>query len=348
VLEVAFAIPGDMASPTGGYAYARRLLELLPEWGVKARVTKLPGSFPHPTAADLDTTARVLSDIPEHAVLLADGLAYGALPPGLVAAIRNPIVALVHHPLGLESGPEPCRKAELLASEAAALAAAQRVIATSGATARCLAAEFGVRAERIAVAEPGVEPVARARGAGDPVQLLAVGAASPRKAYDVLVTALSGIAQLDWRLTIAGSLERDPGTARALKGLVAREGLAGRISLVGAVGAPALDALYDRADILVSASLFEGYGMVLAEAMARGVALIASTGGAAAETVPEGAGLKVPPGDADALRQALHSLITDSALRRTISDASWAAGQNLPRWSGTAAVVSRVLKEAAA
>lgn len=347
MLDVAFAIPGDIASPTGGYAYARRLLELLPRQGVRARVVELPGSFPHPTAADLDRTGRILSELPAGAVLLTDGLAYGALPLDLVASVQNPIVALVHHPLGLESGLDARRRAELVASETAALAAARRVIATSVTTARCLTAEFGVRAGTIAVAEPGVEPAARAQGTGDPVQLLAVGAISPRKAYDVLVKALSGLAHLDWRLTIVGSLERDAGTARALERLVASQGMGGRISLVGAVDAPALDALYDRADILVSASLFEGYGMVLAEAMTHGVALIASTGGASAETVPEGAGLKVPPGDADALRRALQALITDGGLRRILSDASWAAGQNLPRWSETAATVSRVLKAAA-
>ncbi|CAA9326164.1 MAG: Glycosyl transferase, group 1, partial [uncultured Microvirga sp.] len=281
MLEVAFAVPGDIESPTGGYAYARKLLELLPDQGVTPRLTELPGSFPHPTAADLDCTARTLLALPPGTVLLADGLAYGALPRDLVAMVQNPVVALVHHPLGLESGIGARRKAELLASEAAALDLARRVIATSGATARCLAAEFGVRPETIAVAEPGVEPVVRARGTGNPVQLLAIGAVSPRKAYDVLVKALSGLAPLDWRLTIAGSLERDLEAARSLERLVASEGLGDRISLAGAVGDGALDALYDRADILVSASLFEGYGMVLAEAMARGVALVASTGGAA-------------------------------------------------------------------
>jgi len=347
VLDLALAVPGDIASPTGGYAYARKLLELLPGTGVRPRLVRLPGSFPHPSAADLEETGRVLSDR-SGAVLLIDGLAYGALPSTTIAQIRIPIVTLVHHPLGLETGLAPERRSELLAGEAEALARARNIIAASAAMARLLAEQFEVPSARITVAEPGVEAAPRATGTGEPVQLLAVGAVVPRKGFGLLVDALSGLKDLGWRLTIAGSLERDPQTARALERLIASRNLASRISLVGAVDDAALDSLYGRADILVSASLFEGYGMVLAEGLARGLALVASTGGAAGETVPEGVGLKVPPGDAEALRGALQRMITDRGLRKAASDASWAAGQRLPRWPRTAALVSRVLKEAAA
>jgi glycosyltransferase involved in cell wall biosynthesis len=75
---------------------------------------------------------------------------------------------------------------------------------------------------------------------------------------------------------------------------------------------------------------------------------VASTGGAAGDTVPAGAGLKVPPGDRDALGRALRRVITDRGLRESLSDAAWAAGQRLPRWGETAATVARVLREAAA
>lgn len=348
MLDAAIAVPGDIATPTGGYSYARRLLELFPAEGVKPRLVQLPGSFPHPTATDLVHTERVLSDTRGARVLLADGLAFGALPPAIIAAIAIPIVALVHHPLGLESGLAPPQQAELLASERQAVAMARRVVATSAATARLLAADFGVPDGRITVAEPGVEPASRSRGTGRPVQLLAVGAVSPRKAYGVLVEALVGLNDLEWRLAVAGSLERDALTAQALRDEVERSRLSDRIALLGAVDTPALDELYDRADVLVSASLFEGYGMVLAEGLARGVAIVASTGGAAGDTVPEGAGFKVPPGDAEALRRALHRLITDHELRKSLSDAAWAAGQRLPRWGQTAATVARVMREAAA
>lgn len=344
MLEAAFAVPGDLDAPTGGYAYARQVLALAPQCGVRLVHVRLPGSFPHPTLADLDATARLLRAAPG-AALLIDGLALGAIPPDILAAAARPLVALVHHPLALETGLAPQRQAALMASEAAALAAAARVIATSRLTARLLRADYNVAAEKIAVAEPGTEPAARARGTGAPVALLAVGAVSPRKGYEVLLRALAGLGELDWRLTIAGSLDRHPDEAAALRQAIAAAGLRDRVALAGAVGEAELSRLYDAADLFVSPSLFEGYGMVLAEAMARGLPLVASTGGAAAETVPDAAGLKLTPGDVPALREALRAMIADPALRRRCADAAWAAAQALPRWSDTAAKVAAVLKE---
>ena len=343
--EVAFAVPGDLDSPTGGYAYARRLLALLPEHGIAVRHLPLPGGFPDPGAADLAETERALRSVPPETGLLVDGLAYGALPADLIARVAAPLVVLVHHPLAHETGISPARRAELHASERDALARAGRVIAASAATARLLATEYGVPVDRIAVAEPGTEPAPRARGTGDPPQILGVGAVTPRKGFDLLVGALAGLADLPWRLTIAGSLDRDPAAAAALRRSLAETGLGERVVLAGAVEDAALADLYDRADLFVSPSLFEGYGMVLAEAMARGLPLVASTGGAAAETVPERAALKVPPGDVGALRDALRRLLADPTLRARLAEGSWDAGRRLPRWSDTAAVVAGVLKE---
>jgi len=346
VVEVAFAVPGELGSLTGGYAYARKLLRLLQAHGLRTRHIALPPSFPFPSSTDLERTKRSLSHTPKDAVLLIDGLAYGALPAELCETLGRPIVALVHHPLGMESGLSPEQRSLFLKSEAAALAVASRVIVTSSLTACLLEDDYCVLSEKITVAEPGVEPAARAQGTGTPVQLLAVGAVSPRKGYETLVEALSGLKGFGWRLTIAGDLGRDPDAVKRLKHRIEAAGLSDRIGLAGAVPDSTLDQLYHRADILVSASLFEGYGMVLAEAMAHGLPLVASTGGAAADTVPQQAGLKVPPGDVGALREAVGRLIAQPQLRRDVAEGSWAAGQRLPRWGTTAATVARVLKEA--
>ncbi|KAA2242357.1 glycosyltransferase family 4 protein [Salinarimonas soli] len=345
--EVAFAIPGDLASPTGGYVYDREVLARLPDLGVRAHHLPLPDSFPEPSEADLAETARRLAEAPAGAVLLVDGLAFGALPPALVAGLERPIVALVHHPLGLEPGLAPGRAAALLASERAALVHAPRVVVTSRATARILVEDFGLPMARVTIAEPGTEPAPRAHGTGSPVGLLAVGAVSPRKGFRVLVEALSGVRDLDWRLTIAGALDRAPDEAAALRAAIRAAGLGERVTLAGNIERADLDALYAAADVMVSPSLFEGYGMALAEALARGLPLVASTGGAAGDTVPDEAALKVPPGDAGALAEALRLMIEDEALRRARADAAWAAGQALPRWSDTARLIANVIREVA-
>ncbi|KTS36477.1 glycosyl transferase family 1 [Methylobacterium indicum] len=344
-MRLVLAVPGDLAAPTGGYAYARQILRHLPARGVAAKSLALPDGFPDPGADDLARTRAALAGVPAEAALLVDGLAYGALPPELIRAAGRPMAALVHHPLGYETGLSPERAATLVAGERAALALASHVVATSRYTARLLTAAFGVAPERITVAEPGTAPAARvAPRPGPHLRLLAVGTVSPRKGYDILVRALATLADLDWSLTIAGSLDRVPESAAALRRQIAAAGLAGRVALAGAVTPDALDALLAGADIAVSASLFEGYGMALTEALARGLPLVAATGGAAAETVPAGAGRTVPPGDAPALAAALRDLIADPARRAEAAAASWAAGQRLPDWPDTAASIAAALR----
>ncbi len=352
MIEAVFAIPGDITLPTGGYAYDREVLALLPAMGIGVRHLALPGGFPDPSPEDLARTAEQIAATPSGAVLLIDGLAYGAMPSSLIDGFDRPIVALVHHPLCLEAGVAPARAEALRALETAALARAARVVATSPTTARTLAADFAVPPGRITVAVPGTDPAARAVGSGGvdgKIALLAVGSIVPRKGYDVLVRALeidaAGHAP-DWTLRIVGAIDRSPATVAALREQIAAAGLGDRIDIGGPMARDRLDRCYDGADVFVLSSHYEGYGMVLAEALARGLAIATTTGGAAAETVPDGAAIKVMPGDAEALQQALRRLIDDPALRGRLADAAWSAGRTLPRWSDTAALIANTIKEA--
>jgi glycosyltransferase involved in cell wall biosynthesis len=346
---IVFAIPGDISTRTGGYEYDRCVLAGLSELGVEAARCALPPSFPTPSAEDV---ACVVETIARHRragdALLIDGLAYGALPEAAVRALGPRIVALCHHPLSLESGVAPGRAAALLESERRALSLAAHVIVTSAHTRALLVRDFGLTPETISVAPPGVDPAPRARGSGAPTTLLAVGAIIPRKAHDMLVEALSGLVDLDWRLRIVGSVSHAPAAASALEGLVAAKGLEARIEISGEIASEELAEVYDRTDLFVSASHYEGYGMALAEAMAHGLPIVASTGGAAAETVPDGAALKCRPGDVACLRDALREAIGDPVLRLGLAEASWRAGQGLPRWDETARVVARVAAEVGA
>jgi glycosyltransferase involved in cell wall biosynthesis len=346
VTPAAFAIPGNIDLPTGGYGYDRRLLALMGRFGVAVRHVPLPGSFPLPTSDDLATTARVLNDASAdpRTVLMIDGLAYGAMPATLIETVPNPILALVHHPLCLEAGLAQARQVELRASETAALARAAHVVVTSPATAATLAADFGVPPARITVAPPGTDPAPRATGTGAPLQLLAVGSVVPRKAHPTLVRALAPLRQGDWRLTIVGPTHLDPLAFAALQAAIGETGLRDRIAIAGPASADAMARHYAAADLLVSASLYEGYGMALAEALARGLPIVCTTGGAAAETVPDAAAIKVAPGDAAALTAAIASILDDAGLRRGLSDAAWAAAQTLPRWEDTARTVAGAIR----
>ncbi len=341
-----FAVPGDISTRTGGYEYARRLLEHAPATGLDLVHLALPGSFPAPSQADLDESFEQLRTA--RAPILIDGLALGALPAERLAALEKPLAALCHHPLGMETGLAPERRDALLASEKAALAACRAVITTSRATARTVAAEFGVPENRIAVAPPGTDPAPRAQGSGeDTVALVAVGSIVPRKGFADLVAALAPLKSLDWHLTIAGSPDRDPACAADLEARIEAAGLSRRIHLAGSLDHDALARVYARSDAFVLASHYEGYGMVFAEALARGLPVIGYHGEAVAEATSGGGAILVPTGDAAALSEALAALISDPEARAAQAEAAWAGARSLPRWRDSTETVATVLRSIA-
>lgn len=343
--DVAFLIPGDLELPTGGYAYDRAVLKLLPGFGLRPIQVALPGSFPNPSAEDLEDCAAIVRSLPKDCLLLIDGLAYGAMPEALIERFERPVIALCHHPLALENGISATRAEALYASERQALARARHVIVTSPMTAKILNGDFGVPEGKITVARPGATRKGRASGSGSArLDVLAVGSVVPRKGYHILIEALSRLKARNWRLSIVGAV-RAPDCAAALEAQIIAAGLQDKVRLLGAVNEKALDSLYDHADLFVMSSLFEGYGMVLAEAMARGLPIVTTTGGAASDTVPEGAGLKVPPGDAEALASALEQALADPGLRRTLADAAFVAGENLKGWDDTAGIIAQTLRQ---
>ena len=347
-MRLIFAIPGDLTSFTGGYCYGRKVMACLPEHKIDVIHCQLPGSFPNPASEDIQEAVRAVNAVfSQGDIALIDGLAYGTLPEAAIAAIEAPIVALCHHPLGLEAGLEPWRSRALLASEKAALALAAGVIVTSPFTARTLEKQFGVPLGRIFVARPGTEPAHRAVGSGGPPLLLALGSIIPRKGYNVLIEALYLLSDLDWRLYIVGSPHQSPETSFALERLIGSCGLDSRVKCLGGLESAALNEVLHRSDIFVSPSLYEGYGMALAEAMARGFPIVTTTAGAAAETVPNEAALKCPSGDIVALSEALRRVILDEELRKRLSEGSWLAGQKLPSWRDTAKKIARVVNDIA-
>lgn len=344
--RLAFAVPGDLATPTGGYAYDRRMIAELEQLGWNIDVIDLGEEFPWPSNQTRSAAQTRLLAVPADRTIVIDGLAFGALPEAACALrTRNPLVALVHHPLALESGLSAEKAGALRASERTALAATSRVIATSPATARQLAADYGVAADRIIVACPGSDPAPAATGSRDGiVRLLSVGAVVPRKGFDVLIAALASLAELPWHLTIAGDRGRDPKAAAQLDADIARFKLGGRITGLGAVSPERLAAFYAGADLFVLASRYEGYGMAYAEAIAHGLPVIGTTAGAVPDTVPKGAGVLVAPDDAKALALALRRLIENPDERGRLAAYARAAARQLPTWQASAKIFSAALE----
>lgn len=348
VKRFAFAVPGDLATPTGGYAYDRRIVAELKQLGWTVDVIDLGDGFPFPDEKMRAAAKTQLEKVPERRPIVIDGLALGVLPE-LAASLkgRNPLIALVHHPLALESGLSAAQAEQFRKSERAALASTSKVIVTSAPTARLLTADYDVPAERITIARPGNDPVEPARGSNDGiVRLLSVGSLVPRKGYDVLLAALTMLADLRWHLTIAGDSERDRATATAIRNDIARRGLGERIALVGAVSHERLATLHRAADVFVLASRFEGYGMAYAEAIAYGLPVIGTSAGAIPETLPEDAAILVPPDDVAPLARALRRLIANEAERKRFAAAARAAAARLPSWRESAALFASAVEAA--
>src|SRR5262245_31830613 len=288
-LRLAFGVPGDLATPTGGYGYDRRIIRELRQLGWQVDVVDVGDGFPFPSVAQRTSALATLSGVPTGCPTVLDGLAFGALPEAGALRCRAPLIALVHQPLALDPGLDTTQADVFRESERAALAAAAHVVVTSEATARIVIADYDVPAQRVSVVRPGNDPVPPAPGSNDAtVRLLSVGSVVPGKGYDLLIAALVTLADMPWRLTIAGDRTRDPATAARLDADIEACGLGDRVSVHGAVPPERIIELYMASDIFVLASRFEGYGMALAEAIAHGLPVVSTTAGAIPDTVPAG------------------------------------------------------------
>lgn len=327
-------VPGDLDTPTGGYAYDRHMLAGLSGlgWGMEYRA--LDPGFPDTSPRAMEETAAIVSTIPDGSPVVVDGLAFAVLPE-LVRreSGRLDLIALIHHPLALEHGLSPLVAATLREQETRALAEARLVLVTSPATAHLLAG-YRVPEARIRVVLPGTDPAPAALGSdGGPLRLICVASLTPRKGHDLLLHALAPLTHLDWRLDCVGSLDRDPDWAAEIHRLNHGLGLADRVHFTGVLDQPALDTLYHRSDLFVLPTRFEGYGMVFAEALARGLPIVTNRAGAVPQTVPEEAALMVEPGEVTGLTEALARVISDPELRTRLARASRECGLRLPTWS---------------
>jgi glycosyltransferase involved in cell wall biosynthesis len=337
-----FVVPDgidDPARPSGGNSYDRRLRDGLVALGWDVRSHLITGEWPRPDEGALRELADTIAGVPDGALTLVDGLIASAAPGVLVGeAARVRLVVLVHMPLD-EGG------------EGAVLAGARAVVTTSGFTRARLLTRYRLRPERVHVAEPGVDPAPVASGGDD--ALLCVAAVTPHKGHDVLVRALARLRAERWHCDCVGSTERDPGYVTRVLTQASADGIAGRVRFRGPLTGDALERAYRDAGVLVLASRAETYGMVVTEALARGLPVIASDIGGVPDALGRDAdgrmpGLLVPPGDDAALAGALRDWLHDGGLRHRLRAAARARRDTLRGWPDTVERIAAVLHAVAA
>ena len=342
---VHFVVPGSIDTRTGGYGYDREIIAGLKRRGWTVALHEVPGAFPFPSQEACAGAALLLASLPDGARVVVDGLALGALPEQAAReAARLRLIALVHHPLADETGLSAEARAQLESSERRALRSVRRVVVTSPRTVSALD-RFGVPPPAITVIEPGTDPAAQARGSGGPgVELLCVATLVPRKGHDVLLRALSAMPDAAWHLTCVGGLDRDEAWVASLRAEAVAAGLTERVTFAGELDREPLDRRYDAADVFVLPTWYEGYGMAVAEALARGLPVVSTDTGAIGDLVGPDAGLLVPAGDAAALTRALSAVVIDGTLRARLAAGAARARARLRSWDDAAGLMARTIE----
>jgi glycosyltransferase involved in cell wall biosynthesis len=327
----------DPSRPSGGNVYDRRVCGGLAASGWTVHEHRTAN---HPAAAVADVLAGVL----DGGLVLVDGLVASAASEVIVPRARRlRLVVLLHMPLGV--GSEPARP-----RERAVLSAVASVVTTSRWARQWLLDSYALPPSRVRVVEPGAEIAALAPGSPSGGELLCVGAVTPTKGHDVLVAALAAVSELEWRCVCVGALDLEPGFVDDVRRRAERSGIGDRLRFTGPLTGPDLDAAYAGADVLLSASRAETYGMVVTEALAHGLPVVAGRVGGLPEALGraddgERPGLLVPPEDPHALAAALRRWLVDPEQRERLRKAAQARRLALPDWSRTSRLLSRVLDE---
>jgi len=347
----------DPLHPSGGNTYDREIVAGLAGLGWPVRRHLAAGRWPVPDDAALGALSSLLSRLPDDSLVIVDGLIASASPGPMAAhGLRLRLVVLVHTPLGHSwslTGRPPRPAGDLeetRTAEEKALSAASALVATSRWTRAWLLRHYGLAGRRIVVAEPGVDPAPAAPGTPAGSRLLCVGAVTPLKGHDVLVDALAPVAGTPWRCVCVGALDLDPRYVAEVRGRARDRGIGARVAFPGPLTGPDLDRAYAEADVLVAPSRVETYGMVVTEALARGIPVIGSDVGGLPEAfgrAPGGSrpGMLVPPGDVPALTRALCRWLDDPRQRRELRSAARSRRTALPGWPRTARRVARLLAE---
>lgn len=352
-MRVGLLIVGDMEAISGGYLYNRKLCDYLQRMGDEVVVISLPQQAYWRQLAEnfvdacLQRIAAANLDI-----LIEDAMAHPALFL-LNRRISTPVVTLVHllasferhawHSGWLYRIVERCylnSVSGIIANSQTTLAQARQVL-RGRLPPYCVAVPAGDNFPDVAM---DVDYIRRRALKPGPLNILLVGNVIHRKGVHVLIQALMQLPAQDFRLTVAGRLDMEPGYVAYIENLIRASGLQERISLNGAVQGQLLADLYGQHDLMVLPSAYESFGIVYVEAQQFGLPVIGTTAGAAKEIIRQGEnGYLLEPADADDLAERLRTLQQDRQLLQAMSENALAAYPAYAGWDDSCGVIRQYL-----
>lgn len=263
---------------------------------------------------------------------------------GAFAGAGRPVLATLHHPISVDLrvalAAEPRRLERIflrrwhgfVRTQARVARALPHILTVSQASKQAAVTDFGLDPARISVHPNGVDQAVffpDDHSPRDPNLIVTTASAdTPLKGLSVLIRAFAQVRQCapDARLMVIGRLREGP-TKRALDAL----GLNAAVSFHADLPKTQVADLFRRAGLAVFPSLFEGFGLPAAEAMACGACVITSDGGALPEVVGE-AGRVVPKNDPQALGEAITDLLASPAQRASLGAAAAHRAREVFSW----------------
>jgi len=352
--HVSWITGGRTDRPTGGIKYADEVTRGLRSAGWSVDELVLPAEPPGRVAkrhvlSNVRIARRLLPRVAKKGILVEPASFHSRLFlfNWLVRWLRRArLVTIVHHMdyHGIRGG--PLWRAIDKRLEALFYRTVHHIVVVSEATKREVM-DVGVSEERISVVPDGLDPPDRPEitRADDRLSLLFVGTCHPRKGLPHLLDAMQQLRNRDIVLNIVGNLGDDPEYALRLQKYAEEHGLDKTVVFHGWLSQEELHCQYARAHVFVLPSLWEGFGIVLLEAMAFGLPVIATSTGAIPELVEDGVnGLVVPPRDSQALARAISRLLDSPTLRMTLGHNAMLSSQNALTWQQASQLFSRVLR----
>lgn len=350
-MQCVFVVPRDLPGPSGGTHYNLAVIAALRDAGHTVVVREVSGSWPHPSAVDRQVLAEALRV--NHPVVV-DGIMALAAPMAVRVAVGTGarVHVLIHSLLTADPALSGDALQHLAAQERASLQTASSTSCASHWSVGDVTRRHpGVRPH---VLLPGTSPAPMAAGSSPP-QLLALAAVTPVKNQLTLLRALSRLGDLPWTLELVGSDTIDPEYADSLRTFARHHLPHGRVTFRGALTGADLDEVWDATDLLTLTSTSETFGMVVTEALARGIPALVPAGTGAVEALMghgsamphpgvQSPGTVINPRDADGIAASLTTWLTEPGRRNRWREAAVSRRPRLQTWAETAEELARILQ----